>query len=160
MVEAAGERRRSSGAPQGQGCCSSTSLNLGCSSRLRLDAEEAALGLESTRIHVLGDHRLLVPGSICFPRKPTGLGCQASLRAHSSGSVLCLCCSICLHHQLLALLSRPLYFSPRTFLLLLISPYPFPGLYPTTFMPQSLRSSFPFVFSHHFSCFSDRKSVV
>lgn len=138
---AGGGRRRGNGVPQGQDCRSSASLDLRCSSRLRLAAEEVALGLESTSIHVLGDHRLLLPGSICFPRKPTGLGCQASLRAHSSGSVLCLCCSICLRHQLLAPLSWPLYFSPRTFLLLLFSPWPFPQS-----LPNHIRDSVPEVF--------------
>lgn len=41
------------------------------------------------------------------------------------GSVLCLGCSICPLHQLLAQLSWPRYFSPRTFFLLLISSCPF-----------------------------------
>lgn len=81
--------------PTGPGCPSPVSLDLARCFRLRLAAEEAALGLESTRLHVL-------PVSICFPWKPTGLGCQASLRAHSSQ--LC-SLSLWLHlllHQLLA----------------------------------------------------------
>lgn len=107
------DRGKATGPPPGQGSRASASLDLHCCSRLRLAAQEAALGLESTRTHVLGDHRLLLPGSICFPRKPTGFGCQASLRAHSSGSALGLGCSICLRHRLLAPLSRPPYSSPR-----------------------------------------------
>ncbi|XP_077739426.1 uncharacterized protein LOC144304752 [Canis aureus] len=109
------DRGKATGPPPGQGGRASASLDLHCCSRLRLAAEEAALGLESTRTHVLGDHRLLLPGSICFPRKPTGLGCQASLRAHSSGSALGLRCSICLRHRLLAPLSRPPYSFPKAF---------------------------------------------
>lgn len=75
------ERMEKSWSPTGPGCPSPASLDLACLLRLRLAAEEAALGQESTRLHVL-------PVSICFPWKPAGLGYQASPCACSSRALL------------------------------------------------------------------------
>lgn len=140
-VEPGGGWRRRSGAPVGQGHHSSASLDQGCSSRLRLAAQEAVLGLESTRMHVLGaisccshisicshqTHRAWLPGLAVCPL---------------CGSVLCLCCSICLLHRLPGSAPLGLFISLGIFFLLLMSPHPSPCLCPTTFMPWCLRPSF------------------
>lgn len=121
--------------PTGPGCPSPVSLDLACRFGLRLPAAEAVLGLESTRPRVL-------PVSICFLQKPTGLGCQASLQAAPPSSALCLCCSICCStsswlNSLDLVISLPEPSSCSLFLPILSA-----GLCPTTFTPQSLRSSF------------------
>lgn len=67
----------------GHGCLASASLDPDCTSGLRLAAQEAELGLESTRVQCSGTTSCCSQGSICFSRKSTGLGCQASLPAHS-----------------------------------------------------------------------------
>lgn len=113
--------------PAGPGCPSPASLALVCPSGLRLAAEEVALGPESTRLHML-------PASICFPLKPAGLGCQASPVPAPPG--LC-SLSLSLHlllRQILAQLSRPLYFSHRASSSLPFS-LPFLPVCPTTFAP-------------------------
>jgi hypothetical protein len=104
---------------------SPASLDLSCSPRLRLAAKDAVLGPESTRMHVLRTISSCSRQSICFTRKSTGLGCQASLCAHSVALF-----SVSLFHlpaPPAAWLgnSRPPYCSPRTFSLLFISPHPF-----------------------------------
>lgn len=84
----------------GRSYLSSVSLDPDCISRLRLVAQEAALGLESTRTLTPRDHRLLLPWKHLLLLEIHRAWLPGLTAYPLCGSVLCLFCSICLLYRL------------------------------------------------------------